>query len=209
MFLGIPSHVSPASRIPPFAASMAVRYALSRVSHSEVGRCTRPVDISAFLHARTYWKTYLGIQPIPRRILRFRLEQVWIHCSPVDAARSNPDSEKPSLSFGRFAETRASGAKPNRVVLVFRRGASTAIILLLLLLHDCQPPPLLTSRTSLPLFPSPLYPSDELKSALHAPPSCSRSPVVSTCGPQKPVKSVFSASNILCRETTLHSLWGP
>ena len=117
-------------------------------------------------------------------------------------------TEKPSLSFGCFAGTRASGAKPNRVVLVFRRGASTAMILLLLLLPDCSPPPLLTSRTSLSLFPSPLYPSDELKTALHAPPSRSRSPVVSTCGPQKPVKSVFSsASNILCRETTLHPLW--
>lgn len=42
--LGILSHVSPVSRIPPFAASMAVRYALSRVSHSEVDRYTHPVD---------------------------------------------------------------------------------------------------------------------------------------------------------------------
>lgn len=42
--LGVHSPVSPASQIPPFAASMVVRYALSRVSHSEVGRYTHPVD---------------------------------------------------------------------------------------------------------------------------------------------------------------------
>ena len=42
--LGVPSPVSPASQVPPFAASMVVRYALSRVSHSEVGRYTHPVD---------------------------------------------------------------------------------------------------------------------------------------------------------------------
>lgn len=42
--LGIHSHVSRVSRMPPFAALMAARYALSRVSHSEVGRYTHPVD---------------------------------------------------------------------------------------------------------------------------------------------------------------------